>query len=241
MSPPNPLLTLLLPAAVCSAEQFGQPDDSAGLPVERAAIAHAVSSRRGDYLGVRDCARTALAALGVAPVAIGTGPRREPLWPDGVVGSLTHCDGYRGAAVARVGQLHSIGIDAEPHEALAPGVLDTVGLPEEARAVAALGRSDPRTRWDRLLFCAKEAVYKAWFPLTGEWLGFEEAVVQFETTGHDLRRYRHDLHGGRFSARLRRPGPTVDGVPLTSFDGRWTITAGLILTAVLVPVGGRDR
>jgi 4'-phosphopantetheinyl transferase EntD len=243
---PNPLLARLLPATVRCAERFGQSDGSEGLPAERAAIAHALASRRSDYLGVRDCARTALAALGVTPVAIGTGPKREPLWPDGVVGSLTHCAGYRGAAVARMGQLHSIGIDAEPHEALPPGVLEAVALPEEARAIAVLERSDPRTHWDRVLFCAKEAVYKAWFPLTGEWLGFEEAVIHIETahietTGHDLRRHRHDLHGGRFSARLLRAGPTVDGGPLTGFDGRWTVAAGLILTAVLVPVGRRDR
>jgi 4'-phosphopantetheinyl transferase EntD len=120
-------------------------------------------------------------------------------------------------------------------------VLETVGLPEEVRAIAVLDRWDPRTRWDRVLFCAKEAVYKAWFPLTGEWLGFEEAVVQFETahletTGHDPCRHHDGLRAGRFSARLLRPGPTVDGVRLTSFDGRWTVAEGLILTAVLVPV-----
>jgi 4'-phosphopantetheinyl transferase EntD len=233
----NPLMTTLLPADVRSAEQFGQPNVGAGLPEERAAIAHAVAGRQGDYLGVRDCARTALISLGLAPERIGTGPRREPIWPPGVVGSLTHCAGYRAAAVARAGSMHSVGIDAEPHEPLPEGVLETVGLPEEVRAVAALERDDPRTHWSRLLFCAKEAVYKAWFPLTGEWLGFEEASVSIETTGHNLRRHHQGLHGGRFSARLLRPGPSVDDVPLTCFEGRWTVASGLIATAVLVPAG----
>jgi 4'-phosphopantetheinyl transferase EntD len=236
---PNPLLKPLLPADVHCAEQFGEPGEAAGLPQERAAIAHAVAGRRGDYLGVRDCARTALAALGHGPVPIGTGPRREPIWPEGVVGSLTHCAGYRAAAVAPAGRVHSVGIDAEPHEALPPGVLDTVGLPEEVRAIAALDRGDPRTHWGRVLFCAKEAVYKAWYPLTGEWLGFEEASISIETTGHDLRRYHGSLHAGRFSARLLRPGPTVGGVPLTCFDGRWSVASGLIATVVLVPVHTR--
>ncbi|HTK65606.1 MAG TPA: 4'-phosphopantetheinyl transferase superfamily protein [Pseudonocardia sp.] len=232
---PNPLLTSLLPAEVHCAEQFGAPREPAGLPEERAAIAHALASRRDDYLGVRDCARTALAALGFAPVPIGTGPKREPIWPEGIVGSLTHCAGYRAAAVARSRRMRSVGIDAEPHERLPAGVLETVGLPEEVRAIAALDRSDPRTHWDRVLFCAKEAVYKAWYPLTGEWLGFEEASVSIETTGHDLRRHHGSLHGGRFSARLLRPGPTVDDAPLTCFDGRWTVASGLIATVVLVP------
>lgn len=233
---PNPLMKTLLPVDVHCAEQFGPPDREAGLPEERAAIAHAVAGRRGDYLSVRDCARISLVSLGLAPSTIGTGPRREPVWPPGVVGSLTHCAGYRAAAVARKTSVHSIGIDAEPHERLPDGVLETVGLPEEVLAVAALERRDPRTHWSRLLFCAKEAVYKAWFPITGEWLGFEEASVSIETTGHDLRRHHRGLCGGRFSARLLRPGPSVAGVRLTSFEGRWSVASGLIAAAVLVPV-----
>lgn len=236
--PPDPLLRWLLPAGVHCAEQFGEPDDAAGLPAERAAIAHAVAGRRGDYLGVRDCARAALAGLGQPPVVIGTGPRREPIWPAGVVGSLTHCAGYRAAAVAGAGLMHSIGIDAEPHEPLPDGVLETVGLPEEVRAMVALQRSDSGTHWDRVLFCAKEAVYKAWFPLTGEWLGFEEASIAIETDGHghSLNRRPPTRTGGRFRARLLRPGPVVAGAPLNCFDGRWAVTEGLISTAVLVPV-----
>jgi len=233
---PNPLLAWILPADVHCAEQFGDADETAGLPAERAAIAHAVAARRGDYLGVRDCARTALAALGHAPVAIGTGPKREPIWPAGVVGSLTHCAGYRAAAVASARRLHSVGIDAEPHEPLPAGVLETVGLPEEVRAVAALERADRGTHWGRVLFCAKEAVYKAWFPLTGEWLGFEEASIVIETTGQGPRRHHGSPHGGQFSARLLRPGPIVDGARLTCFDGRWTVAAGLVSTVVLVPL-----
>lgn len=235
---PNPLLTPLLPADVHCAEQFGEPGEAAGLPQERAAIAHAVAGRRGDYLGVRDCARTALAALGRGPVPIGTGPKREPIWPEGVVGSLTHCAGYRAAAVAPADRVHSVGIDAEPHEALPPGVLDTVGLPEEVLAITALDRHDPRTHWGRVLFCAKEAVYKAWFPLTGEWLGFEEASISIEGDGPDPRD-REASRGGRFSARLLRPGPTVDGMPLTCFEGRWSVASGLIATVVLVPAAPR--
>jgi 4'-phosphopantetheinyl transferase EntD len=144
---------------------------------------------------------------------------------------LTHCAGYRAAAVARAGQVHSVGIDAEPHEALPPGVLETVALPEEVAAIAALDATEGNTHWGRVLFCAKEAVYKAWYPLTGEWLGFEEASVHIEVDACS-----RDPRGGGFNARLLRPGPTIDGTPLTRFAGRWTVAAGLISTAVLVPV-----
>ena len=222
-------LRRLLTASVACAERFGEPDGSAGLAVERAAIAHAVASRRADYLGVRDCARSALAELGLAPAVIGTGPRREPLWPAGVVGSLTHCVGYRAAAVARGTQVRSVGIDAEPHRALPPDVLDIVALPEERAELADLG---PSRHWDRLLFCAKEAVYKAWFPLTGRWLGFEQARVSFDDRGPV---------GGRFTARLLCPGPRLDGRVLTCFDGRWRVSAGLVFAAVVVPAAGPGR
>lgn len=218
--PCDPLLARLLPTSVSAAERFDEPDETAGWPVERAAIAHAVAARRRDYLGVRDCARSALSGLGLAPVAIGSGPTREPTWPPGVVGSLTHCAGYRAAAVASADQVRAIGIDAEPHAELPPGVLDVVGLPGERAALAALPGP---WHWDRVLFCAKESVYKAWFPLTGQWLGFEEASIE--------------LHPelGRFSARLLRAATLADGTSLTGFEGRWLVAGGLILTAVVLP------
>ena len=59
------------------------------------------------------------------------GAKREPLWPAGVVGSITHCDGYRAAAVARATDLATVGIDAEPHEPLPDGVLAAIALPAE--------------------------------------------------------------------------------------------------------------
>jgi 4'-phosphopantetheinyl transferase EntD len=79
--------------------------------------------------------------------------------------------------------------------------------------------------WDRLLFSAKESVYKAWFPLAGRWLGFEEAVITI------------DPAAGVFTARLLVPGPVTGGRPLTGFSGRWTAGHGLVLTAIAVPAG----
>ncbi|MBO0877952.1 MAG: 4'-phosphopantetheinyl transferase, partial [Pseudonocardia sp.] len=85
-------------------------------PEEAAHIGHAVPRRRDEYACVRHCARQGLAALGIAPAAILSGSRREPLWPPGAVGSMTHCAGYRAAAVARASDVAAVGIDAEPHE-----------------------------------------------------------------------------------------------------------------------------
>src|SRR6266545_943664 len=139
----------------------------------------------------------------------------------GVVGSITHCAGYRAAAVALDRHLASVGIDAEPHARLPDGVLDLVALPDERTRLELLAGSRPGVHWDRLLFSAKESVYKAWYPVAGRWLGFEDAEMVIEAD--------------TFTARLRVPGPDVGGVPLRTLPGRWLVRDGLVLTAVALP------
>src|SRR5258708_3275547 len=85
--------------ALAAAEMYDDPPELAPLPEEEPLIAKSVAKRRNEFITVRYCARLALGELGVAPVPMLTGDKGEPCWPDGVVGSLTHCTGYRGAAV----------------------------------------------------------------------------------------------------------------------------------------------
>ncbi|WP_054814211.1 4'-phosphopantetheinyl transferase Npt [Nocardia arizonensis] len=215
----------ILPSGVASAELLAYPQDLTPHPAEEHLIAKSVEKRRRDFIGARHCARRALAELGEPEVAIGKGERGMPLFPRGVVGSLTHCDGYRAAALAHKLRFRSVGIDAEPHERLPEGVLDSVSLPPEREWLRTVS-SD--LHLDRLLFCAKEATYKAWFPLTLRWLGFEEAHITFTVDEHT------DGGSGTFRSDLLVPGQTTDGgVPLTGFDGRWMIAEGLILTAIV--------
>ncbi|MFI7426458.1 4'-phosphopantetheinyl transferase [Micromonospora sp. NPDC049836] len=217
----------LLPAGVAAAEAYDDPPEARLLPAEEALVGGAVEKRRREFTTGRHLARRALAELGVPPVALLAGPRREPRWPDGTVGSITHCAGYRAAVAARAGTLLSTGIDAEPNEPLPAGVLDSIALPAERSRVAELLRHDPAVRWDRLLFSIKESVYKAWYPLTGRWLDFEEADVTV------------DPAAGTFRARLLVPPPALpDGRPLGGFTGRWLARRGLVLAAIAVPVAG---
>ncbi len=212
----------ILPASAASAESF---DDPAGVrlyPEEEAVVAAAVDKRRREFATGRHCARRAMAALGLPPTPILPGERGAPRWPSGVVGSITHCEGYRAAAVARAGDVRSIGLDAEPNGVLPDGVLDVVSTSAERTRLAALAEERPEVCWDRLLFSAKESVYKAWFPLTGRWLDFEEAVVD------------PDARAGTFAVRLCVPGPLVDGRRLTGLTGRWLVRRGLVLTAIAV-------
>jgi 4'-phosphopantetheinyl transferase EntD len=220
----GPVIEELLPDGVSSAEVFGDSGDPPVLAEEEPAVSQAVPSRRREFATGRWCARRAMADAGIPPVAIPSGDGRAPVWPDGVIGSITHCAGYRAAAVARAGALTSLGIDAEPHAPLPAGVLTLIGLPDELRAI---GENDPAIAWDRLLFSAKESVYKAWYPLERRWLGFEQARVALSPDG-------------TFTARILIPaGPAI---PADGFRGRWLARDGLLLTAITVPadVGGRE-
>ena len=217
------MLASIVPADVIIAEVLGGDfDDGELLPEEERAISRAVATRRAEFTAVRVLARQALAKAGLPAAPVVPGPSREPVWPDGIVGSLTHCAGYRGCAIARTDVIAAIGIDAEPHQELPDGVLPMVASESERAALALLERADRTIFWDRILFSAKESVFKAWFPATGSWLGFQQAEMTIEPDGS-------------FTARLGVPGPVVGGEEITAYHGRWLVSSGLILTAVVVP------
>jgi 4'-phosphopantetheinyl transferase EntD len=181
-------------------------------PSEAAAIRRAVDTRRREFTTARACARIALAWLGLTPGPIPPGPAGEPRWPAGVVGSITHCGGYRAAAVGRAGQVGALAIDAEPNQPLPAGVLAAISTPEERLLLRRCQEETAAVCWGRLLFSAKEAVFKLWFPLTGDKLDFEDASVEFDPAGRT------------FHARLGagRPG----------LRGRWLAGEGLLLTGI---------
>lgn len=211
------MLAGLLPSAAESAEVFGDGcDDGELLPAEAALVAGASEKRRREFTAARVCARLALARAGFRPAPILPGPTGAPLWPPGVVGSMTHCDGYRAAAVGRTDAFAAIGIDAEPHAPLPDGVLAMAASESERAALRGLATRAPEFCWDRMLFSAKEAVFKAWSPATGRWLGFTDAELQLDP-------------GGWFAARLLVAGP------LTSYHGFWAVSRGVLVTAVTVP------
>jgi 4'-phosphopantetheinyl transferase EntD len=216
----------ILPPQVAVEEAFGDVPHVKLFPDEEAVIANAVEKRRNEFATARVCARAALAKLGVPPAPIVPGLRGAPQWPPGVVGSITHCAGYRASAVARDLDVVTIGVDAEPHGELPPGVLQAIASRSEQGKLAALAAARPEVCWDRMLFSAKESVYKAWFPLTRRWLGFEEASVTIDPVNQT------------FTARLLVDGPVVNRAVLTGFDGRWLVSGGLIVTAIVIPAAG---
>jgi 4'-phosphopantetheinyl transferase EntD len=217
------LIERILPVNVACAEEFGDSPDARLFPEEEALMAKAIDKRRREFATARGCARSALATLGVVPVPILSEERGAPRWPPGIVGSITHCSGYRAAAVARTRDLLTIGLDAEPNEVLPGGVLEAISLPGERVRLGSLAAATPETCWDRLLFSAKESVYKSWYPLARCWLGFDDADITINPAD------------GTFEARLLVAAPVVGGFSLAGFTGRWLACDGLILTAIAVP------
>jgi 4'-phosphopantetheinyl transferase EntD len=212
----------VLPEGVAVGETFADLDEPL-FPAEEEAIAQAVHKRRSEFRSVRACARIALAEFGLDRAPMVPNARGASPWPPGVVGSMTHCAGYRAAAVAPADQLTGLGIDGEPHDPLPDGVLDVVALPEEREHLVELGRAHPSICWDRLLFSAKESVYKAWSPLTGRWLGFDDARLTIDPVA------------GGFTADLLVTGLFLNGRPLTTLTGRWLVEHHLVVTAIGLP------
>lgn len=248
------MIERLLPDDAVAVETREELLEEPGYPEERAQVADAVDKRRREFLTARACAHQALRALGLPPQPIASGERGEPLWPSGVVGSITHCQGYRGCALARSETMLGVGIDAEPDEPLPGGVIEAIARPEEKPTLVALRRLAPSVHWDRLLFSAKESVYKAWFPLARRPLGFEDAIVCIELEDEIAPSRRLNEEGkragesardrtglqGRFRARLLVEGPRLGETVLAGFSGAWLAADGLLLTAIAVrdPRGG---
>ncbi|HHU67810.1 4'-phosphopantetheinyl transferase superfamily protein [Corynebacterium sp.] len=185
-------------------------------PLEQALVSHSVDIRKAEFGDARWCAHQALSDLGEwnnEPIL--RGERGMPLWPRDITGSMTHTEGFRAAVVAPKTHVRSMGLDAEPAQPLPREVISSIARPGEMPQLERL-HSEGIECADRLLFCAKEATYKAWFPMTHRWLGFEEAEIDIRSDGSFI------------SYLLVRPTP----VPFIT--GRWMLEDGYVIAATAV-------
>ncbi|WP_420167318.1 4'-phosphopantetheinyl transferase family protein [Streptomyces violaceoruber] len=232
------MIERLLPDDVsCAATREETVPDGTLFPEEEALMARSVAKRRNDFATARACARRAMAGLGLPPVAVLHGHRGKPLWPEGIVGSLTHCHGYRAAALAREQDVLSLGIDAEPHAPLPEGVRELVTLPAERERIGPQAEEGSGAlHWDRVLFSAKESVFKTWYPVTGVELDFVEADLTMQQESDPGGGGTPGAARGTFTARLLLTDPALP----TTLRGRWRIEDGVIATAVLVRPNWRE-
>jgi 4'-phosphopantetheinyl transferase EntD len=213
----------LLPAGVVAVETCEERLDIALSPSEEAACGQMTDRRRREFRTARWCAQLALGRLGLPPAPIPVGPHGEPCWPRGVLGSITHCAGYRACALARTRDVATVGIDAERHAALPRGVLDAITTAGERTWLSELMDARPDVHWDRLAFSVKEAVYKAQFAIAKRHIELADVLVAFDPLEQVFR------------ARLPAPGVVVDDCRRTALHGRWLSRDGLVLTAIALP------
>jgi 4'-phosphopantetheinyl transferase EntD len=212
---PGALVDGVFPADIAVAWARVSDVPGALFPEEDALLAKAVEKRRREFAHGRGCARRALAAHGAAAAPLLIGTAREPLWPPGFVGSITHDREVCVAVAALSAAYAGVGIDVEPDEALTPSVAARIWSPAEAEAARSLAVV-PEDSVAKLVFAAKEAVYKAQFPLTRTYVGFHGVSVE--------------LTPGAFTAVLTAAVP-----PLPSgfrFTGTWRRAHGEIFAAV---------
>ncbi|WP_316214626.1 4'-phosphopantetheinyl transferase [Bradyrhizobium sp. SZCCHNR2035] len=197
-------------------------DDGQDVPLdprEAHCVQNAAPPRKRDFALGRRCARRALEFLGHHDAFIDSNPDRSPRWPPGLIGSITHTSGYAAAVAANETHCRAIGIDAERTGRIAPALWNSLFDSSEMEFL----RSSPYAQQDALatlMFSAKEAYYKAAYPVTRRWLNFHDVHVS--------------ISGTRFAAFEK----TSSG--LTAADGRYVIDCGLVLTVVTTshPIGG---
>ncbi|MAU39384.1 MAG: 4'-phosphopantetheinyl transferase [Actinobacteria bacterium] len=180
-------------------------------------LSNASENRKWEFKAGRLCAAQAMEKLGGFQTEIRSGKRGEPHWPKGFIGSITHKGRYAAAAVGRRESLLSIGIDVEMNDRLSEKVLQRIALPEELSWLKSQEGSKYQNP-EKLLFAAKEAVFKAWFPIQQCWLGFSEAHVAFNE-GMET-----------FHVSILRSGN------LRSMSGKFFIDQDHILAGVEVPI-----
>lgn len=181
--PPTPNdLESLLPVQAKTVLSTHAPADGFHLPaVEQVATDSMNSKRRNEFAHGRVCARAALALLGLPDRSIPVGASREPIWPDGVVGSISHCSRVAAAAVAHNSEIGGLGIDLETAEPLDTATFELIC---HAREQAWLSSTDDALTFSKLIFSAKESIFKCIWPTIGHFVDFQDISIDIDTAAH---------------------------------------------------------
>lgn len=184
------------------------PDELAGLPAASNAL------RRTTFALGRTAARRAMKAIGLAQEPVLAGPDRAPVWPPGLIGSITHTNALAAAAVAPARQAGGLGLDLEPAEG--DGSLDMARLVAGPAERAWIDGSPARLI---CLFSAKEAIYKAFYPRHRAFFDFDAVHL--------------DPRPGGFVATLMVP--LADWSAGSRFHVRSQTRGGHVLSSVVLP------
>ena len=187
-------------------------------PEEAAFVRNAVEKRRLEFAGGRLCARHALAELDVHDFPLCVGENRFPRWPEGIVGTITHTQGYCAALAARRSRYQGIGVDVERRDRLDRKLESHICTAAERRWLDRLPASQ-RPDMATVIFSAKEAFYKCQYCVTRSWLGFHDASIEID--------------GNRFEIALHKSLPLL-GERTIPFTGRFAIGDEHVFAAIAI-------
>jgi 4'-phosphopantetheinyl transferase EntD len=170
-------LGALFPAGVIAVELTAAAPRAVLTTSELNFISHCAQKRIDDFARGRACAHRGMHELGLGEFSLLAGEKREPLWPPGIVGSITHTTGFAAAVVARRIEIESLGIDCEVVDSVDADLWERICTPAEQEFLGQLPEAQARQQ-AALIFAAKEAFYKCQFPLSHEWVGFEDVSIE---------------------------------------------------------------
>ncbi len=167
----------LFPSGVVAAELRAPGDTSLLLPEEAESVSNAVPKRMQEFAAGRLCARRALVRFNITDFPIRVARDRQPVWPELLVGSITHTVGLCAAAVAARAHVIALGLDSETVGAVKAHLWPSICAAAELAWVDALHPGE-RAKAVAMIFSAKEAFYKCQYPLVGERLNFHDVCVR---------------------------------------------------------------
>lgn len=210
-----PDISGLFPDGVLTACEVRENWSDLLLPLEARQLGDVCDKRRAEFSAGRNCARRLLVALHGDPVPLLTGAYRQPLWPEGFVGSISHADEICAVALTRTDAIDSLGIDVEVLDALDDAVTDLVLTPAEQRAT----RNDES--WVRkLIFSIKESNYKCCYHQVRAFIDFQQCEVELNKDEQS------------FTSRIVCTSHLGQQLQIHT-EGRWLIEAGHIFTSAV--------
>lgn len=214
------MFNTLLPDAVLVSRAEAWMWDTPLCSDEEAIIARAVSRRQREFRAGRHCAHALLSRLGCASAPLLPGKQRQPQWPTGVTGSITHTGEQCYVAISRHPDVIGIGIDVEQREPLDHEVRHLILTPREQTM---LNQLRPRPAYDpgKVIFSAKECIHKVYYPLNSHTLDFLDAEITLQPSDRT------------FTARIVQPAPRPQ-VDVIALQGRYHVTDELVYTAIVL-------
>jgi len=196
-------------------------------------IRHCAERRIMDFCAGRLCARRALAEYGITGFDLVSAEDRQPHWPQGLTGSITHTDGFAAAVVAEQRLVTGLGIDVERIDAVRSELWPTICTPEELERLRGLP-PEAQLLAGALTFVSKEAFFKCQYPIAAERFAFDEVELEAGTW---------PAQGGEFQMAVRRASRLDRFLPLQAqrrISGRFTRRGPFLIGAIaLAPISGR--